>query len=103
MAVTARNRLDCRSVDSSSHTCVQDSKSNCKAQTSTSGCPVARATGASLNSLIKEDHLLACTTRMFECALFTRQACKYDDLDLSRPPGTPRLLNTHPRGVRLFT
>src|SRR6202041_3331653 len=54
-----------------------------------SGCPVARATGTSLNSLIKEDHLLACTTRMFECALFTRQACKYDDLDLSRPPGTP--------------
>src|SRR5438270_8018752 len=51
--------------------------------------------------MIKEDHYLACTTKMFEIVLrlpgpdFSKLRRR---LGSSRPRRTPALLNTHPRG-----
>jgi hypothetical protein len=56
--------------------------------------------------MIKEDHYLACTTRMFEIfgaplhKLGQTLACKDDDLDRPNNPVQNGLSGTHPRGIR---
>ena len=56
--------------------------------------------------MIKEDHLLACTTKMFEILVALTDPSQISLVDepanvLDRPDhsGTPELPNTHPRGL----
>ena len=76
--------------------------SNCKAQTSSGTHP--REGWAYSNKMIKEDHLLACTTKMFEI-LSCIDCVKSISSGISpeHVPVQAKSQATHPRGFRLFT